>query len=35
MIIEQGNVFKGLLWGILLSIPLWISLFGWSRILLN
>jgi hypothetical protein len=35
MTIEQGNVFKGLLWGILLGIPLWISLFGWSRILLN
>ncbi|WP_410513982.1 hypothetical protein PaeBR_06065 [Paenibacillus sp. BR2-3] len=25
----EGNIATGLLWGILISIPLWISVFGW------
>ncbi|ADF39082.1 hypothetical protein BMD_2234 [Priestia megaterium DSM 319] len=30
---NQGNFLKGLFWGTLFSIPIWISLFGWFRIL--
>ncbi|ULO06333.1 hypothetical protein H1230_25465 [Paenibacillus sp. 19GGS1-52] len=25
----EGNIATGLVWGILISIPLWISLIGW------
>ncbi|WP_169834311.1 hypothetical protein [Paenibacillus donghaensis] len=25
----EGNIATGLIWGILISIPLWISLIGW------
>lgn len=25
----EGNIATGLLWGILISIPLWISVIGW------
>lgn len=25
----EGNIASGLFWGILISIPLWISIFGW------
>lgn len=25
----EGNIATGLLWGVLISIPLWISVFGW------
>jgi len=25
----EGNIATGLIWGILISIPLWISVFGW------
>ncbi|MNY44913.1 hypothetical protein D3C86_1799820 [compost metagenome] len=25
----EGNIATGLVWGILISIPLWISVFGW------
>lgn len=32
---ETGNLGKGLLYGILISIPLWISFFGWLRIFLS
>lgn len=28
------NVFKGLLWGTALSIPLWLSFFGWVKVVL-
>lgn len=28
---EEGNLAVGLMWGILLSIPLWMSLLGWIR----
>jgi len=30
---EEGNIFEGLFWGILFSIPLWMSLIGWYKIL--
>lgn len=30
---EDLNLFKGLIWGITFSIPLWFSLFGWIRII--
>jgi hypothetical protein len=30
---EEGNVIIGLFWGILFSIPLWISIFGWVKII--
>ncbi|MCL6601369.1 MAG: hypothetical protein K6T94_00705 [Paenibacillus sp.] len=26
----EGNIGAGLIWGILISIPLWISIFGWA-----
>ncbi len=29
----QGNFFAGLLWGASLGIPLWISFFGWVKLL--
>ncbi|MDF2536159.1 MAG: hypothetical protein K0R18_2321 [Bacillales bacterium] len=29
--VEEGNLFTGLLWGTLLSIPLWISIVGLGR----
>ena len=25
----EGNIATGLVWGILISIPLWISVIGW------
>ncbi|MEK4464689.1 hypothetical protein MHB56_21065 [Paenibacillus sp. FSL H8-0315] len=25
----EGNIATGLIWGILISIPLWISVIGW------
>ncbi|WP_379132779.1 hypothetical protein [Paenibacillus sp. sgz500958] len=25
----EGNIAKGLIWGLLISIPLWISVLGW------
>jgi hypothetical protein len=30
----DGDVFVGLFWGIALSIPLWLSIFGWVKWLL-
>ncbi len=33
MIQEDGNIFEGLYWGTLLSIPLWISFLGWLKLL--
>lgn len=29
---EQGNLLVGLLWGTSLSVPLWIALFGWIKL---
>ncbi|MDA2519255.1 hypothetical protein PDN73_26195 [Bacillus cereus] len=31
---EEKNAFTGLLWGGLFSIILWISIFGWMKILI-
>jgi hypothetical protein len=31
----EGNFFKGLFWGSVLSIPLWLSFFGWIKIIAN
>ncbi len=31
---ETGNLFKGLLWGSLLSMPIWFSVFGWIKLFL-
>ncbi|MDQ0271245.1 hypothetical protein J2S17_003133 [Cytobacillus purgationiresistens] len=28
-----GNIFKGLMWGSFFSSILWISLFGWIKII--
>lgn len=28
---KEENLFIGLFWGVLLSIPLWISLLGWIK----
>ncbi len=30
---EEGGLFLGLQWGVGLSIPLWISFFGWVKLL--
>ena len=30
---NEGNLFAGLFWGALFSIPLWISIIGWVRLL--
>lgn len=30
---ETGNIGAGVLWGILLSIPLWMAMIGWLQIL--
>ncbi|WP_226793669.1 hypothetical protein [Bacillus sp. B1-b2] len=35
MMEEQTNFFNGLKWGIVLSVPLWISLLGWIKILVH
>ncbi len=32
---ETGNIGKGLFFGMLISIPLWISFFGWLRIIIT
>ncbi|WP_157950913.1 hypothetical protein [Peribacillus acanthi] len=29
------NLFKGLLWGTALSIPLWLSFFGWLKLFIG
>jgi hypothetical protein len=31
--IPEGNVIKGLMWAALFSIPLWISFFGWVKLI--
>lgn len=33
--VEGGSLFTGLFWGILLSIPLWISIVGWAKLVVN
>jgi hypothetical protein len=30
---HKESFFKGLFWAILFSIPLWLSIFGWLKIL--
>lgn len=32
---REGNFAVGFSWGISLSIPLWISLFGWIKLMIN
>lgn len=32
---EEGDFFVGCFNGILLSIPLWLAMFGWVKILLE
>ncbi len=32
---DKSNFLKGFTWGITLSIPLWLSIFGWIKILKN
>ncbi|WP_377887488.1 hypothetical protein [Alkalihalobacillus sp. R86527] len=32
---QEGNFALGIIWGISLSIPLWISLFGWAKLVLQ
>lgn len=29
---HEENFFKGMLWASLLSIPLWVSFFGWLKL---
>ncbi len=35
MMEEQANFFNGLKWGVIISIPLWISFFGWIKLFIN
>lgn len=32
---QEGNFMKGLLVGASMSIPLWISFFGWLKIMIH
>lgn len=29
---DEGNFFKGILWGVMFSVPLWLSIFGWINL---
>jgi hypothetical protein len=31
----ETNFFKGLFWGSILSIPLWLSFFGWVKLMID
>jgi hypothetical protein len=30
---SDGHFFKGLFWGTILSVPIWLSLFGWVKLI--
>ncbi len=30
----DGDFFIGLFWGMLLAVPLWMSVFGWIKIII-
>jgi hypothetical protein len=30
---DEGNFVVGMYWGLLLSLPLWVSLLGWVRLI--
>ncbi|MDQ0482423.1 hypothetical protein QO000_001392 [Alkalihalobacillus hemicentroti] len=32
---EEGNFTKGMVWGVSLSIPLWIAVFGWAKLVMR
>ena len=32
---HEGNLFEGVLWGTLLSMPLWLAIIGWVKITLS
>ncbi|HYK73581.1 MAG TPA: hypothetical protein VEV44_10785 [Pseudoneobacillus sp.] len=32
---KHAGFFKGFFWGMLLSVPLWLSLFGWLKMLIT
>ncbi|MDQ0225537.1 hypothetical protein J2S02_001881 [Metabacillus niabensis] len=32
---QEENFFKGMVWATLLSIPLWLSFFGWIKMTIN
>lgn len=32
---HEENFFKGMLWATLLSVPLWLSFFGWMKLTLT
>lgn len=32
---ESGSFGKGMMWATLLSVPLWLSFFGWIKIISN
>lgn len=33
--VHEENFFKGMLWATLLSVPLWLSFFGWMKITIS
>lgn len=30
---KEGNFFVGLFWGTIISVPLWIAIIGWYKLL--
>lgn len=32
---QDVNFFKGMVWATVLSVPLWVSFFGWLKIIMN
>ncbi|USK27974.1 MULTISPECIES: hypothetical protein [Metabacillus] len=35
LIMKDANFFKGMIWATILSVPLWVSFFGWIKIILS
>ncbi|MCM3597744.1 hypothetical protein M4D55_18405 [Metabacillus idriensis] len=35
LLMQDANFFKGMIWATVLSIPLWVSFFGWMKIILS
>lgn len=32
---DEENFFEGLLWGTLFSLPLWMAIIGWLKLIIN
>ncbi len=29
---DEENFFKGIFWGVMFSVPLWLAIFGWINL---